>query len=135
MANQDLVRESQIIKSFSKYAKTYDRYAQLQKSMAERLATFLSEPIPDSVFEIGCGTGVFTRHLLIKPFKSMVLNDIADSMINQLIHHVKVPENTRFIIGNAEKIKLPKVNLITANAVFQWFEEPGETLKRIISSS
>lgn len=134
MANQGSSRETQIIESFSKYAKTYDRNAQLQKTMAERLAALLPEPVPDTVLEIGCGTGVFTRHLLVKPFKSILLNDIADTMVDQLLDHMDVPKQTHIMIGNAETIELPKVNLIIANAVFQWFAEPGNTLKRLTSS-
>ena len=45
--------ESRIIESFSKHVKTYDRHAQLQKSMAERLASLLPFPLPSKVLELG----------------------------------------------------------------------------------
>ena len=64
----------------------------------------------------------------------MVLNDIVDSMVDQLLGHMKIPKSARIMIGNAENIKFPKVNLIVANAVFQWFQEPSITLKHLISS-
>lgn len=131
MANAKTHRETQIIESFSKYAKTYDRYAQMQKNMAERLAALLPEPLPESILEIGCGTGVFTRHLLARQVRRLVLNDIARAMTDHLLHRLAVPENTRIITGNAEAIRFPKVGLIAANAVFQWFEDPGATLKRL----
>ncbi|MFQ5672989.1 MAG: methyltransferase domain-containing protein [Nitrospinales bacterium] len=131
MANEKTYRETQIIESFSKYAKTYDRYAQIQKNMAERLAALLPDPVPETILEIGCGTGVFTRHLLARQVRRLVLNDIARAMTDRLTHRLAVPENTRIITGNAEKIRFPKVGLIAANAVFQWFQDPGNTLKRL----
>ena len=56
-------REIRVIQSFSKYARSYDRYAQLQKSMAERLAALLYGvltllgPVPLD-YEIHEGPGV-----------------------------------------------------------------------------
>ena len=63
-------KESRIIESFSKYVKSYDRNALLQKTMGERLAVLLPNPLPSPVLEMGCGTGLFTRHLLaLRPRK------------------------------------------------------------------
>lgn len=127
-------REIRVIQSFSKYARSYDRYAQLQKSMAERLAALLPEPIPDIVLEIGCGTGIFTRHLLVRSLRQLILNDISPAMAEYLTSQIAIPENTRIVIGNAEKIALPSSGLIVANAVVQWFENPENTLKRLARS-
>ena len=113
--------EKNIIASFSKYAHSYDRYALLQKSMAERLASYLPEKPPSHILELGCGTGVFTNHLLTMPINKLTLNDISSVMIDTLKSRLKIPSNTKFIIGNAEKISLDKTDLICANAVFQWF--------------
>ena len=120
--------EKNIIKSFSKYAHSYDRYALLQKSMAERLASYLPESPPSHILELGCGTGVFTRHLLTMPINKLTLNDISPVMIDTLKSRLTIPSNTKFIIGNAEKVSLEKSDLICANAVFQWFLNPMEAL-------
>lgn len=124
--------EDNIVKSFSKYAKSYDRHAQLQKSMAERLAAMLPGQLPDCVTEIGCGTGVFTRHLLEHPVKELVLNDISPTMIEVLKERMTLPENTKWILGNAERAELLPTDLMVANAVFQWFTNPQETLKHLV---
>lgn len=123
--------ESRIIESFSRHARGYDRYAHLQSSMAERLASLLPDPFPARVLEIGCGTGIFTRHLLVRRVGKLVLNDIAPAMIDLLKTRLTLPESAKIVLGNAERLRFQKVDLIAANAVFQWFREPGKTLERL----
>ena len=124
--------EDRIIKSFSKYAKSYDRHAHLQKTMAERLASMLPERFPDSITELGCGTGLFTRHLLAQPVRQLILNDISPGMIDQLRENMTLPKKTKLIIGNAEKVEFLSTDLIAANAVFQWFGEPEVSLNHLV---
>ena len=126
--------EVKIIKSFSKYARSYDRYALLQKSMAERLASYLPQKLPPKILELGCGTGVFTRHLLTMPINELALNDISSVMIETLKSKLIIPKNTQFILGNAERISLGKTNLICANAVFQWFQDTKKALGHLKDS-
>lgn len=126
--------EQRVIESFSKHVKTYDRHAQLQRSMAERLAALIPNPFPHKILEIGCGTGVFTRHLLARSPSSIILNDIAPLMIDHLKNHLEVPSNSKILTGNAERIQIPKVKLIAGNAVFQWFQNPQNTLQRFYSA-
>jgi malonyl-ACP O-methyltransferase BioC len=126
--------EQRVIASFSKHVKTYDRHAQLQRSMAERLAALIPNPFPQKILEIGCGTGVFTRHLLARSPSSIILNDIAPLMIDHLKNHLEVPSNSKILVGNAERIQIPKVKLIAGNAVFQWFQNPQNTLQRFHSA-
>lgn len=129
--NEKLVNDNNLIDSFSKYAKSYDRYAHLQKSMAERLASLLPSPLPGNVLEIGCGTGLFTRHLLTQPINQLILNDIAPGMLEILGRSLALPKNIKIIPGNAENIIFRKTNLICANAVFQWFKKPQSTLRKL----
>ena len=124
---------SVIATNFSKYARGYDRHARLQKMMAERLASFLPNLIPNQVLEIGCGTGLFTKHLLAHPFKKIILNDISIEMVKKLQEKYSLPRCSRIMVGNAETIDFQMVDMITANAVFQWFKTPRETLKRLKS--
>ena len=126
-----LLSEEHLIDSFSRHAITYDRYAQLQKSMAERLASLLPVPLPDYIFEIGCGTGLFTRHLLTQPVKQLTLNDIAPGMLKILSGSLTLPLNTKISPGNAERIHFESMDLVCANAVFQWFKNPQEALVKI----
>ncbi len=130
-ADGHLLNEESLIDSFSKHARTYDRYAQLQRSMAERLASLLPTPLPDSVLEIGCGTGLFTRHLLTQPVKTLILNDIAPGMLKILSNSLTLPLSAKLVPGNAERIHFDKMNLVCANTVFQWFKDTQKVLKKI----
>ena len=127
----NLINDENLIDSFSKHAKTYDRYAQLQKSMAERLASLLPTPLPDKILEIGCGTGLFTRHLLTQPIGQLILNDIAPGMLDVLSNSLSLSKSTKICSGNAERICFENIDLICANAVFQWFRKPQETLTKL----
>ena len=104
--NSPSIFEEKIIESFSKYARSYDRYAILQRSMAERLASYLPETTPTYIIELGCGTGLFTRHLLTLPIKYLTLNDISSAMIDILKNNLELPNSTKFLIGNAESISM-----------------------------
>jgi malonyl-CoA O-methyltransferase len=129
--DKQILNEEHLIDSFSRHAKTYDRYAQLQKSMAERLASLLPVPLPGNVLELGCGTGLFTRHLLTQPIEQLVLNDIAPGMLEILSNSLTLPLNTIISPGNAERICFENMDLVCANAVFQWFQNPQEALVKL----
>ena len=47
--------------------------------MAERLASYLPETTQPHIIELGCGTGLFTRHHLTLPIKNLTLNDIVEN--------------------------------------------------------
>jgi malonyl-CoA O-methyltransferase len=79
-----------INKSFSRHAGTYARHAEVQATSAEHLAQFISSAnstrrIPaGSVLEIGCGTGLFTKHLLsLFADRVVVASDVSQSMLDQ----------------------------------------------------
>jgi len=119
-------------RNFSKHAHTYDNHAQLQK-LAEKLASFLPNDTSEQILEIGCGTGLFTKYLLAKPAKKIFLNDISSGMIKHMRLKISLPPYSQIILGNAELLKFQMVDMIAANAVFQWFKNPRVILERLNS--
>jgi malonyl-CoA O-methyltransferase len=131
LSSEETSGDSIIFNSFSKHAKTYDRKAFLQKNMAERLAALIPDTKFNSILEIGCGTGLFTRHLLTLSPKFFILNDISSAMIECLVAQIDLPDTVKIQIGDAEKLDFQESNLVAANAVFQWLNNPELTLKKI----
>ena len=52
-------------------------------------------------------------------------------MIKCLKNKITLPKCSSIKIGNAESMNFQLVDMITANAVFQWFSSPGKTLNRL----
>src|SRR6476620_11570663 len=77
-------RSAEIAASFGARAKSYERHAGLQRAVADRLARLLPERKQPNVLELGCGTGLFSRHLLARyPEGRFLFTDLAPSMVEQ----------------------------------------------------
>lgn len=119
---------------FSKASTSYDENAIAQKMIAQKMIELMIENIPapvNSIFEFGCGTGIFTE-LLVKHYNPsrLILNDLCSDMES---FFENIP-HTQFITGDAEYI-LPddKTDIITSCSAIQWFQHPTEYLLRIQS--
>jgi malonyl-CoA O-methyltransferase len=120
-----------IIKNnFSKSAGTYDKYAVIQKSCAEKLASLCPLKTPRRILEIGCGTGVYTALLRKKyPGAALTAVDISGEMIDEARRNV--PGQVEFMEADAERAEFDgRFGLVTSNASFHWFNEPGLAFKR-----
>ena len=132
MINKELMRDR-----FAKNLKNYDKNAKIQKRMAERLMSFISNKSPKNILEIGCGTGFLTK--LIKEnlnYEKLTTIDIVEeceSYINNIDSEIE------FIANDIEeflKINTNNYDLIISNASLQWvenFEEVIISLKKILT--
>ena len=69
---------------FGARANDYERHADLQRSIADRLALLLPPLDAPRVLELGCGTGLLSRHLLAQyPDGNFVFTDLAKTMLEQ----------------------------------------------------
>ena len=69
-------RSAEIAARFDARAGSYELHAGLQRAVADKLARFLPPLDAPRVLELGCGTGLFSRHLIDRyPDGSFVLTD------------------------------------------------------------
>jgi malonyl-ACP O-methyltransferase BioC len=120
------MNNSKIRNKFGKSIDTYDDNAYAQKEIAGKLAaliTSLYPRVPDTILEIGCGTGLLTKNLL--PLFSCAyyyLNDINEK-VESLIRALFPRGNFSFICGDAQTVTFPDgVDLTASSSTLQWFD-------------
>ncbi|GED56812.1 malonyl-ACP O-methyltransferase BioC [Brevibacillus formosus] len=132
---------------FSEKAGSYEKYALVQKKMADHLSQMVTEIMNEnevrSIVEIGCGTGRLTRvirsHFSAAHYEAI---EIASGMLEQaknnleqhgLICSFSQADAEEWVWEQQAKSK----DLIVSGACFQWFAKPAHTLKglgRILKS-
>jgi malonyl-CoA O-methyltransferase len=125
--------KAKMVRDFSRCALLYDRYANVQFRVADALLAELSRSAwrsGESIFEIGCGTGYYTR-LLRERYGTARLKacDISARMIE--VARKKLPDEAiEFLVADAETLILnERFDLVTSNAALQWFEDLEGGLK------
>lgn len=119
-----------IIRNFSRYAYTYDRYADIQKLTALKLLEDLDGQVFSKILELGCGTGNYTQ-LLRNKFRPALLKaiDISRQMI-EVARQKLNDKRVDFIVADAETLSVDEnFDCITSNACFQWFDDLGQTMQ------
>ncbi|MDR0386367.1 MAG: malonyl-ACP O-methyltransferase BioC [Prevotellaceae bacterium] len=111
---------------FGKSTDTYDENAYAQKEIAKKLAALISgmySNMPETIFEIGCGTGLLTKNILpLFAGAHYYLNDINEK-VELLIHALFPDNNFTFIEGDALSIDFPcGTDLIVSSSTLQWFD-------------
>lgn len=120
--------------NFYKKYDVYDKNAAVQKKAAEMLIKIMKRNFDvysfKSVYEIGCGTGIFTK-IFLENFKSekIILNDIFD--VEKFLQNINY---NKFILEDMDRGNFPEVSLIVSSSVFQWSKN-FENLIRNISKS
>ncbi|MFH0953513.1 MAG: methyltransferase [Verrucomicrobiota bacterium] len=131
----NLDRHSESVRArFSAAAKSYDAHAEVQKAVAERLAGLLPKDLlPGRILEVGCGTGLLTKHLLKRfPNTSLDALDLSERMIQRA--KARFPEETRirWLIADAAKYQ-PRLNypLIASSCSLHWLPDLVEGMRHI----
>lgn len=118
--------------NFNKKFDVYDKNAIVQKQVAHNLINLIkNEKINknsfDSILEIGCGTGIFTKEFLnFYAPKQIILNDYfqVEKFFKNISYH-------SFLEGDILKIDLPKVETIVSSSVFQWIDPFEKLIKKL----
>lgn len=125
-----MIDKSLVKRRFKKSLATYYDNAIVQKQMAEKLIKLLPEKTYNTVFEIGCSTGVLTKEITenIK-YNKIVVNDIVPEA-KQYIDNI-LPNYT-FISGDIEALELKdKYDLIISNACIQWCNDIKAVINKL----
>lgn len=109
----------------------YNQYADVQREVAKGLISFIDENTKDkkieSVFEIGCGTGIFTRCFLEKYSpSSLILNDYFDT--KEYFQNISY---NSFYQGNIEEKDIPTADIIVSSSALQWIGDLEKVISRI----
>lgn len=124
-----------VLRRFSQCASGYEREAKLQSLVARRLAaSFPALESPD-ILEIGCGTGLLTRHLL-EHYRDgrFFITDISQAMLEQCKAQLPRQAEISFGVMDGEQPDLSKkYDLIISGMTVQWFENPARSLLQLHS--
>ncbi len=122
-----------ISRKFSRAAATYDKYADVQKESATRLAELLPQIKLDRILEIGCGTGNYTKLLHEKyPVTEISALDFSMEMVEQARKKIQNKQVNFFCLdGEKYLAEEKKFDLITSNGALQWFIRPYAAFTRI----
>jgi len=126
-----------VLRRFSSGAARYEAHAHAQRLSAVDLLAYtgasLGKTRPVKILEPGCGTGLYTR-MLLDAFRgaSVYGVDISEAMVRVAKRGTDDPR-ARFAVADAEEIATGSYDLVTSNAVFQWFLSLPRTLARMAS--
>jgi malonyl-CoA O-methyltransferase len=130
-------RSAAIAQSFGAAAGTYDDHADLQRAVAERLAHLLPQRASPRVLELGCGTGLFSRHLLARyPDGTFLFTDLAPSMLEQCRLNVNgLGKRVSFEVMDAARPTAEEpFDLIAMSMTLHWLADPQAALARLRKS-
>lgn len=126
--------KEKVVRRFDHGAHQYNEHNDIQAIVAERLAAMLPDSGVQSVLEIGCGTGVLTKHLVTTyPDSQFHITDISEAMIHQAQANIAASSDIQWSVLDGEDITdQTKYDLIVSNMAFQWFEQPEQSFRKII---
>jgi malonyl-CoA O-methyltransferase len=117
--------------NFSRHANLYDKYALIQCLAAKELINKSPDRNIRNILDVGCGTGNYTL-LLRKKYDLAHIKavDISRDMVD-VARRKFGKGGIEFIIADAEELPpAGEYDLITSNAAFQWFNDPGSFLAK-----
>ena len=131
------VDKQAVRRHFGRRAREYDRYAEVQRAMAdallERLAAVEEEPESvRTVLDVGCGTGILTEKLLARyPRARCIAVDLAEEMLAVARERLG-SSRVWWVCADIEQWAPDEpVDRIVSNATFQWLTDPAGTLQRL----
>lgn len=106
-------------------ATRYDEFAMAQKYAAKKLAELLQKHARTfrNAYEIGCGSGIFTRELERFDIGQLTLNDLYRALPMQ---------GRPAQVGDIREIDLPQnLDLVASSSVLQWIDDLDPLFEKI----
>jgi malonyl-CoA O-methyltransferase len=111
-----------ISKNFSSKAKSYDKFAQIQKNTAKNLVNLISNQISNNqkILDLGSGTGFITNFLKIK--NPNIENNIFELDLSSKMLKYSLNNNSKKIRADFENLpfKENSFDIITSSFSLQW---------------
>lgn len=126
------IDKKEIAQNFSQAVSSYDQWAEAHRILAGQLIALLPATL-NSAFDLGCGTGIVTSHLLTEyPSTRVHLVDIAPGMLDFCRSKFCKFSNLSFELADIDCFAFPfQPDVILSNCVLQWVPNLGETLKHL----
>ncbi len=122
-----------IAQSFAASAPSYDAHAEPQRAVAGRLARLLPDLIAPRVIELGCGTGLFSRHLMARyPDGRFTFSDLTPAMLDQCRQALAPSERVTFEVIDAGCLNGEgEFDLVALSMTLHWLTDPLASLQRL----
>jgi malonyl-CoA O-methyltransferase len=128
-------RSAEIAARFGARAESYEAHAGLQEAVAKRLAGLLPDFDSPNVLELGCGTGLMSRHLVARyPQGHFVLTDVSPAMIAQCRRNLAGRADGRVsyeVMDAGEAGGRAGLDLIVSSMTLHWVSDSVATLERL----
>ncbi len=127
-------RSAEIAARFGAQAAGYEDHAGLQRDVARRLAALLPDLKAPRVLELGCGTGLLSRHLVARyPDGDFVLTDAAPDMIGECRRNLaRTRARVTYEVMDAGAAGgHDDLDLIVTSMTLHWLRDPVATLERL----
>lgn len=128
-------RKDQIARAFGAAAPDYAQHAGPQ-SLAAELVAQLAAQCPTgarpTILEIGCGTGLLTRHIRSRwPDADLTVTDIAPAMVATAAQDPALAARMLVMDGEYPPFDGQHFDLILSSLAFQWFDDLSVAITRL----
>jgi malonyl-CoA O-methyltransferase len=128
-------RKQQIGDAFGRAAGSYDAAAAPQRQAAALIADLARQgrvPEHPRILEVGCGTGILTRHIHQHwPTAELVASDLSPDMVGQAAKSAMIAGTFLSMDGEVPPFEGPWFDLILSNLAFQWFGDLPTAIARL----
>jgi malonyl-CoA O-methyltransferase len=124
-------RSAAVAARFGAKADVYEAHAGLQADVAGKLAEHLPDLVAPKVLELGCGTGLLSRHLVARyPDGAFHLTDAAPGMIGACRCNLEGTDaNVSYeVMDAAGPIAYDNLDLIVTSMMLHWLNDPVDVL-------